>query len=900
MTIRNLNVTLAPSSVAVIGASPREGSVGRVVLENIAGGGFRGRVYAVNPKYDDVLGVHCYRRIADLPEPPDIALIVTPAATVPVIVDELGVLGTKVAVVISAGVGATGGLRQQMLDAARPHLLRVIGPNTIGLLAPRAKLNASFVHIAPQLGHLGLISQSGAMVSSIVDWAAAENIGFSQIYSLGDMADVDVGDCLNMLAEDDHTTAILMYLESIPDARKFMSAARAAARIKPVIAIKPGRHAEAARAAATHTGALAGADRVVDAALRRAGIIRVEDLDDLFNAAEVTARLRPLARARVAIVTNGGGAGVMAVDQLLDDDASLATLMPETLAALDAVLPNTWSHANPVDIIGDAPPERYGAAMLAVAADPGVDAILVMNCPTAMADPVAAAMAVAGETQHGMIDGKPVLACWLGKLAAGPARDVLQRSGIANFDTPGQAAEAVAFLTRWSRVRGQLERVPPAVADADFDRNAAHTILANAAAERRTLLTEWEAKRVLAYYRVPVPETIFAATEAGVEIAAQKLLNKHSSLVVKMASKTVSHKSDIGGVVLDLPSVAAAREAATAIRHRFDVTFQGVPLDGFTVQPMVVRPGARELLAGVSTDPGFGPVVVFGAGGTSVEVVDDTATGLVPLDGVLAGDLIDRTRVGRLLAGYRDVPPANRNAIVATLVALSQLVTDFPMITSIDINPLLAEPTGVIALDARIEIDPSRASLPAPNPALAIRPYPADQQSAVSVGGEAMLLRPIRPDDAALYPRFLERMDPEDLRRRFLVPTRTLSPQMLVRLTQLDYDRDIAFVALEQSGGDLAGIVRYSSDPDRLRAEFGVLVRSDLKHRGLGRLMMQRLIAYARSEGIGELCGFVLRENVQMLALCRELGFEVDELSGEPAEVCVSLPLRAAATTPAG
>ena len=893
MTIRNLDATLAPQSIAIVGASPRDGSVGRVVLENIVAGGFSGRVYAVNPKYDEVLGTRCYRTIAQLPEPPDLAIVVTPAPTVPGIISELGILGTKVAVVVSAGVGTADGLRQKMLDAARPHLLRVIGPNTIGLLSPRAKLNASFVHVAPQLGHLGLISQSGAMVSSIVDWAAAEGIGFSQIYSLGDMADVDVGDCLNMLAADDHTSAIIMYLESIPDARKFMSAARAAARIKPVIAVKPGRHAEAAKAAATHTGALAGADRVVDAALRRAGIIRVNDLDDLFNAAQVTARFQPLARARVAIVTNGGGAGVLAVDELLDDDASLATLTAATLAALDAVLPATWSHANPVDIIGDAPPERYSAALHAVAADPSVDVVLVMNCPTAMADPVAAAMAVAGETEHGSIGGKPVLACWLGKLAAEPARDVLQRSGIPNFDTPAQAAEAVGFLTRWSKVRAQLERVPQSPAETNADRDAARAVLMKAAAEGRTLLTEWEAKRVLAYYRVPVPETIFSATEAGVEVAAGKLLGEASAVVVKMASKVVSHKSDVGGVVLNVTTALAAREAASHIRRRFGTAFQGIELDGFTVQPMVVRSGARELIAGVSTDPGFGPVVVFGAGGTSVEVVDDTATGLVPLDDVLAGDLIDRTRVGRLLAGYRDVPPAARYAIVGALVALSQLATDLPMITSIDINPLLADATGVMALDARIEIDPARASVAAPNPALAVRPYPAGQQSEVSIGDHALVLRPIRPADAALYPRFLDRMDPEDMRLRFLVPTRTLSPQMLVRLTQLDYDRDIAFVALERPSGDLAGIVRYSSDPDRVRAEFGVLVRSDLKHRGLGRLLMLRLIAYARAEGIGELCGFVLRENTQMLALCRELGFEIDQLSGEPTEVCVALSLRA-------
>ena len=451
MTIRNLERALAPRSVAVIGASNREGAVGYVVLNNILKGGFVGQVYPVNVKYDEVLGLKCYRHIAQMPEAPDLAVIMTPPDTVVDIVAELGKRGTKVAVVLTAGLDTE--MRRHMLEAARPHLLRIIGPNTIGLLAPHVSLNASFTHIAPAAGKLGLISQSGAIVSSVIDWAAAEGIGFSHVFSLGDMADVDVGDCINMLADDDETTAILMYLESVPAARKFMSAARSAARVKPIIAVKPGRHAEAAKAALTHTGALAGADRVIDAALRRAGVIRVADLDDLFNAAEVTARFQPLERGRIAIVTNGGGAGVLAIDQLLDQGCELATLTPATMAALDAALPATWSRSNPVDIIGDAPPARYRAAVEAVAADPGVDALLVMNCPTALASPVDAAAAVASLVSNGLVNGKPILASWLGKQAAEPARDVLRRAGVASFDSPAPAAEAVALLTRWSSLR---------------------------------------------------------------------------------------------------------------------------------------------------------------------------------------------------------------------------------------------------------------------------------------------------------------------------------------------------------------------------------------------------------------------------------------------------------------
>jgi len=888
MTIRNLVETLAPASVALVGATLREGAVGQVVLQNVTQGGFAGRIYPVNPKYDHLGDLKCYRRIADLPEAPDVAVIMTPALTVPEIVTELGRKGTKVAVVLSAGISAANGLRQQILDAAQPHLLRIIGPNTIGLLAPRVGLNASFVHIAPSAGRLGLISQSGAMVSSIVDWAAAEGIGFSQIYSLGDMADVDVGDCLNVLGADASTSAILMYLESIPAPRKFMSAARAAARIKPVIAVKPGRHAEAAKAAATHTGALAGSDRVVDAAFRRAGIIRVDDLADLFDAAEITGRYPPMHRARVGIVTNGGGAGVLAVDHLIDDRAALAVLAPETIASLDSALPATWSHANPVDIIGDAPPERYRAAIRTVAADPGVDVLLVMNCPTALADPTAAATAVAAEATRGLINGKPLLACWLGRKAA-PASSILHAAGIGDFETPAEAASAIALLTHWSTLREQLQRVPPERVDPCLDRTAAESLLRSVVADGRTLLTEDEAKALLLAYGISTPRTIVARDAASVEQAARQLLIEAPAVVVKVRSKTITHKSDLGGVALDLRTPDAAREAATSMAQRFAEILPDASLDGFTVQPMVRRRG-EELLVGLSTDPQFGPVVVFGAGGTAVEVVADTAMGLVPLDDVLAVDLIERTRISRLLAGYRDRKPANRAAIVDTLIAVSQLSIDFPMIVGIDINPLVADPEGVIALDARVEIDPGRAAIAAPNPALAIRPYPATETKLVRCGMGSLLLRPIRPSDAALYPRFLERVSADDMRLRFLVATDTLSEATLVRLTQLDYDRDIAFVALEQPSGELAGIVRYASTPDRDTAEFGILVRSDLKGRGLGKTLMETLIDYGRRQGVGQLTGSVLRENAAMLSLADALGF-VQSADEEPHLVAITLKL---------
>jgi acetyltransferase len=554
VTIRNLTYAFEPKSIAVVGASLRPDSIGRIVLNNIVSGGFGGELWPVNPKYTDLNGRRCYARVKDLPGVPDLAVIMTPAAVVPTLISELGEKGTRAAIVITAGITKENGLRQAMLDAARPHLLRIIGPNTIGLVLPLARLNASFAHMAAAPGDIALLSQSGAIATSLIDWAAANDIGFSQVSSLGDMADVDIADCLDMLAGDAKTRAIVMYLESVPNPRKFMSAARAAARVKPVIAIKPGRHAEAAKAAATHTGALSGVDRVVDAALRRAGILRVNDLGELFDATETIARFSPLDRARVGIVTNGGGAGVLAVDRLMDFHGQLAALSPDTMAALNRTMPANWSRANPVDIIGDAPPERYRAAVEAVSADPEVDVLLVMNCPTGAASSSDAATTVASLAKDGTINGKPVLACWLGEQTASEARRLLQSTGITSYETPDAAATAVSYLTDWSRAQKMLQRVPSAAGrDVATDHAAALAIFRQVAAENRRLLTEPEAKAVTRTYGIPVPEIIVAHSPIEVERAAERLFKSSERIVVKLLSKSVTHKSDVGGVVLQNP-----------------------------------------------------------------------------------------------------------------------------------------------------------------------------------------------------------------------------------------------------------------------------------------------------------------------------------------------------------
>ena len=892
MTIRNLEFAVRPRSLAVFGASARKGSVGRIVMENIVAGGFEGDIWPVNPKYDEVAGLRCYHAATELPAAPDLGVIVTPPATVPGIVADLGARGCRAAVVITAGLTRENGLRQAMLDAAKPYLFRIIGPNTVGLMVPPARLNAGFAHMAAAPGSIALLSQSGAIATSLIDWAADNGVGFSHIVSLGDMADVDVGDWLDLLAGDAKARAIVMYLETVTNPRKFMSAARAAARIKPVIAVKAGRHKAAAKAAATHTGALSGADRVIDAALSRAGILRVEGLAELFDAAEITARFPPLENARIGIVTNGGGAGVLAVDQLVEGPGTLAELTPTTIERLDAALPPTWSHANPVDIIGDAPPDRYRAAVEAVAVDPGVDAVMALNCPTGLASPADAASAVAGLADRGRIGGKPVLTSWLGEHTAREARGILQDAGIPSFTTPSDAARAISYLADWSRAQKALTRVPSSRSeDVAGDRDAVLAIFRRTAVEGRRMLTEPEAKSAVAAYGIPVPETIVARSPTEARRAAAKLLRTSEKVVVKLLSKAISHKSDVGGVVLDIGTADRAGEAAHAIEDRVRRRAPEADIEGFAVQPMVVRRRAQELILGMSRDPIFGPVILFGAGGVAVEVMDDTAVALPPLDDVLAGDLIERTRIGRLLAGFRDREPADRRAIASALNGLSQMIVDFPCIVSVDINPLLADAEGVIALDARIEIDPDVVEEQRPNPALAIRPYPAEWEKEFSGGGANYRIRPIKPADIALYPDFLAKVSPGDVRLRFLAPRKGFSDEMLKRLTQLDYDRDIAFVALAEDSGKLAGVGRLSCDPDRTRGEYALLVRTDLQGHGIGWQLLQQILAYARAEKISRIEGIVLEENMAMLKMCREFDFTVAHHPDEPGAMLVALDL---------
>lgn len=711
MSPYNLAALLSPASVAVIGGSDHPGSVGQVVVDNLLSGGFAGPIHLVNPRRLEVAGTRWVARIADLPEPPDLAVVIVPAVAVPPVIAELGAAGVKVAVILSAGLTDANGLRQAMLDAARPFGLRIVGPNGLGLLAPHAGLNASFARGAPIAGNLALISQSGALISGLIDWATTRQLGFSGIVSVGDMAEVDLADLIDLFAADSHTDAILLYIEGVTNAAKFMASARAAARVKPVIALKAGRNPASGRAVRSHTGALAGAYDVHVCAFERAGIVQVESLTELFDAAAVLRVGQGLAGDRLAIITNGGGAGILALDAMTTREGVLAELAPQTLERLNAVLPAGWSHGNPVDLIGDAPVERYRLALDAVLSDPGVDAVLVMNCPTALTEPRDIAQGVADSVAAargcGML--KPVIACWLGDANQDVAGPILSAAGIPMFGAPDSAIRGFGHLLAARRAQASTSGAPGRRDPRTDDRAAAVALIQTARSQGRTLLNEIEAKDLLGAYGVTTVPTRLAATAQEVAGVCAELAPPYA---VKIVSPQISHKSDVGGVALDLPDARAASAAAEAMAARVAATLPDATITGFAVQTMIPPGRAHELIVGLALDATFGPVVMVGAGGKAVEVLQDRALGLPPLDGDQARAMIARTRISRLLAGYRDEPRADIDGVVATLEALSAIAMDLPDVVELDINPLRVDANGVMALDARIVIsqEPGLAS----------------------------------------------------------------------------------------------------------------------------------------------------------------------------------------------
>ncbi len=877
MSVRNLEALFQPASVAVIGASDRVGSLGLVVLHNLKAGGFKGPLWPVNHRHASVDKGPAWPDIESLPQAPDLAVICTPAHTVPQLIDALGRKGTRAAIVLSAGLkqpSSTGGLslEQSMLDAAKPHLLRILGPNCIGALVPGAGLNASFAPGNALPGKLAFVTQSGALATAMLDWANSRGIGFSHFISLGDSADVDFGDVIDYLASDAATRAILMYAESVKAARKFMSAARAASRNKPVIVVKAGRAPDGARAAASHTGALAGSDAVFDAAVRRAGMLRVDTLESLFDAAETLAYARPWRGQRLAVVTNGGGAGVLAADALELGGARLAQLSEQTLGALDHCLPATWSHGNPIDIIGDAPVQRYVDALRVLLSAPDVDAVLFMHAPTAIVPSIDIALACLPLMQQ---SAKPILTCWLGGAAVAAARQASADAGLASYSTPERAAAAWLQLLAHARNQEALQQLPTDTPE-DFTPNRAQAQLLfdQAKQEGREWLDGAPAHALLRAYGIPTLET---AKARDINEAVTAAIRIGFPVALKIVSPQIIHKSDVGGVVLALASDEAVRAAAMKMTEQLARQQPKAVVAGFTVQAMAQRPGAHELIVGIATDAVFGPVLMFGEGGTAVELRKDHAVALPPLNANLARDLVVHSKLAPLLAGYRGRAAAHEQALVSTLLKVSQMACDLPWLVELDINPLLVDEHGVLAVDARIKL---RTVPTGEGSRLAIRPYPSALEENVQTSGGELLVRPIRPEDGQGLMDFYAKASPADMRLRFFMARREVPHSELARYSQIDYDREMTFIALapgESCTQTMVAEVRAVCDPDNLKAEFAIQIASNWQGKGLGRLLMDKLIRYLRERDTAEVVGECLPDNLGMAALARSAGFEVSD-----------------------
>lgn len=882
MTIRNLEKLFNPASIAVVGASNRVGSVGNIIMRNILKGGFEGPVFPVNSKYEAVAGVFAYPDIASLPKAPDLAVICTPPQPIPDIIGELGARGTRAAIVITAGLDSAKTKSGQpvsdaMLRAAQPYLFRILGPNCLGALIPGVGLNASFAHVSALPGNIAFVSQSGALCTAVLDWAKTQGIGFSHLISLGNMADIDIGDAVDFLASDPTAHSILLYVESVTDGRKFMSACRAAARNKPVIVIKSGIAPEGAAAAMTHTGALAGSDRVYDAAFRRAGLLRVSDIEELFAAVETLARADTQNGERLAILTNGGGIGVMATDELIAREGVLASLSEQTTRDLDAKLPTTWSRANPIDIIGDASGERYADSARILSNSDDCDAILVMHAPTATADSVEAAQAVIDVAKERQ---KNILSCWVGAFAVTPARKLFNEADIPTYATPKQAVQAFMHLVNYQRSQESLMETPPSTSHAYAKgKDVAHRLMAARLENDTDMMTEPEAKAMLSAYGIPTVETHIVRSPIE---AANVATEMGFPVAVKIISEQISHKSDVGGVKLFLNSVEDVTTACEQITKSVSSLCPGAEIEGFTVQRMANRPGAYELFLGVTDDPIFGPVIVFGDGGTAVEIVDDSAVALLPLNLKLAKDVIARTRISKLLGGYRDRPAVDMDQLCHALVQLSELVIDIPEIVEIDINPLLVDENGILALDGRIRVAAGRADA---RDRMSICPYPSElEEILVLSSGRELIVRPIRPEDEPAHREFISKLAPKDIRFRFFGQVKELPHTQLARFTQIDFDREMAFIVSGGTPGgkfETLGVVRTVTDPNNEGCEFAIVIRSDMTGHGLGKFLLRKMINYCTARGTKTMVGQILDDNKAMLKLATSLGFSILELPGE-------------------
>lgn len=873
-----LSFMFAPSSVALIGASEKEGSVGKTLLWNLISNPFGGTVYPVNPKRKNVMGIKAYPTIKDVPEPVELAVIATPAATVPDIVRQCVEVGVKGAIIISAGfkeIGPSGlQLEQEILKEARKGNLRIIGPNCLGLICPPTGLNASFASRTPLKGNVAFISQSGAFCTAILDWSLRENLGFSAFISIGSMLDVGWGDLIYYFGDDPLTQSIVIYMESVGDARSFISAAREVALSKPIIVIKGGRTQEAAKAAASHTGAMSSSDRVLAAAFRRCGVLQVDTVKEIFNMADLLAKQPRPKGNRLTIVTNAGGPGVLATDALTWGKGKLAELSDTTMAALNEILPPHWSHGNPIDILGDATPDRYAKTLEIVSQDPNTDGFLVILTPQDMTDPTGTAIALTKAAEK--VKDKPILASWMGGDSVAEGVEILNRANIYTQPYPDDAARLFNLMWRYSyNLKGLYETPSLSESSLVYDnshRTEVNNIIQRAHSQNRTLLTEYESKRLLSIYGIPTVETHIATTEEEAISLAEKI---GYPVVLKLHSETITHKTDVGGVKLNLTKPEEVAEAFNDIKTRVSASdFLGV-----TVQKMVILRG-YEVIIGSTVDPQFGPVILFGTGGQLVEVYQDQAIALPPLNTTLARRLMEQTKIYTALKGVRGRKAVDLNKLEEILVIFSQLVLENPLIKEIDINPLLVSPEEMIALDARVLLYPPNTKPEEIIPP-AIRPYPSQYITSHSLpNGLTITIRPIRPEDEPLVVQFFRDLSQESVYLRYfhsISHQSLISHERLARICFVDYDREIALVA-ESSQKEIMAIARLSKvHGEEEKAELGILVKDKYQKQGLGTLICRQLIDIAGKEGIREIIAEMLPENLGMQNLCRRLGFHMEK-----------------------
>jgi len=884
MVTLNLDKIFNPKSVAIIGASDQEGSVGCAIVKNFTQLGYAGKVYFVNMRKPEIFGVKTYPTVGQIPEPVDLAMIATPAKTVPDVVEQCGKASVKGAIIVSAGFKETGSegkeLEAKILEIKKKYGMRIIGPNCIGVIRPKINLNATFVGKMPKPGKIAFLSQSGALGSAILDWAIHENIGFSNFVSVGSMIDVDFGDLIDYFGTDPQTRSILMYVEGITEARKFMSAARHFARTKPIIVVKAGKFTESAKAVASHTGSLSGEDAIYDAAFKRAGIVRVEEIEDLFNAAEVLGT-QPLPRGpNLAVITNAGGAGVMATDALIAKGGKLAKLSQKTFDVLNAALPSFWSRGNPIDVLGDAQADRYKTAVEACLNDENIDGILIIFTQQAVGDPLAITKAIVDMVKSKSYQNKTILTSFMGYDSVQEANSILNANNIPTYSTPEQAITTYMQMYQYERNVELIYETPEELpVDAAPPKRPIMSILRNVAAEDRELLTEDEAKRLLKYYNFPVVPTEVATTADEAVAFARQL---GFPVVLKILSPQITHKTDAGGVLLDLNSATEVRQAFDMIMQRAKAYDPKAQIIGVTVQPMIKKKGIEVILGG-KTDPLFGPVILFGMGGVGVELFKDYSIGLPPLNTTLARRMMEETKVYKLLKGYRNAPPANLKLLDETVLMFSQLLMDFPQIKEIDINPLLIDEKDAFILDARIMIDKENVFKKFdPHEHMVISPYPKKYELLWTLkDGREVLLRPIKPEDEPMWLEMFQSFSDESIRYRFFQMLKDTPHEVRVRYCNIDYDREVAIVAeiTEKNRKRILGVSRLSTEPDGKSGELAFIVGDQWQGLGLGTKLVDYTLEIIKEMGVESVYAIMLPDNKRALNLTKKMGFKFEYLS---------------------